>query len=92
MIDRKLIQDTVDNFNDINVTLRDQDTLLYNQLDDCLDAIVSAMNQDDDTLWTTVNNRIDDILDLVNEVDLFDIGLAQEIFLQGAEFQRALYR
>ena len=64
--------------NDLNLQLREQDTVLYWEIDKNIGNILNHLNNDHYDQHK-IKNSLDNILDIVNEIDLFDVVLANKI-------------
>ena len=64
--------------NDLNLQLREQDTVLYWEIDKNIGNILNHLNNDHYDQHK-IKKSLDNILDIVNEIDLFDIVLANKI-------------
>lgn len=64
--------------NDLNLQLREQDTVLYWEIDKNIGNILNILNNDHYDQHK-IKKSLDNILDIVNEIDLFDVVLANKI-------------
>lgn len=64
--------------NDLNLQLREQDTVLYWEIDKNIGNILNHLNNDHYDQHK-IKKSLDNILDIVNEIDLFDVVLANKI-------------
>lgn len=64
--------------NDLNLQLREQDTVLYWEIDKNIGNILNHLNNDRYDQHK-IKKSLDNILDIVNEIDLFDVVLANKI-------------
>lgn len=64
--------------NDLNIQLREQDTVLYWEIDKNIGNILNHLNNDHYDQHK-IKKSLDNILDIVNEIDLFDVVLANKI-------------
>ena len=64
--------------NDLNFQLREQDTVLYWEIDKNIGNILNHLNNDH-YVQHKIKKSLDNILDIVNEIDLFDVVLANKI-------------
>ena len=64
--------------NDLNLQLREQDTVLYWEIDKNIGNILNHLNNDHYDQHK-IKKSLDNILNIVNEIDLFDVVLANKI-------------
>lgn len=64
--------------NDFNLQLREQDTVLYWEIDKNIGNILNILNNDHYD-QNKIKKSLDNVLDIVNEIDLFDVVLANKI-------------
>lgn len=64
--------------NDFNLQLREQDTVLYWEIDKNIGNILNILNNDHYD-QNKIKKSLDNVLDIVNEIDLFYVVLANKI-------------
>lgn len=72
------ITNNLKQLNDFNLQLREQDTVLYWEIDKNIGNILNILNNDHYD-QNKIKKSLDNILDIVNEIDLFDVVLANKI-------------
>lgn len=72
------ITNNIKQLNDLNLQLREQDTVLYWEIDKNIGNILNILNNDHYD-QNKIKKSLDNILDIVNEIDLFDVVLANKI-------------
>ena len=72
------ITNNLKQLNDLNLQLREQDTVLYWEIDKNIGNILNILNNDHYD-QNKIKKSLDNILDIVNEIDLFDVVLANKI-------------
>lgn len=75
------ILNNLKNLDDLNIQLREQDTVLYWEIDKKTSIIINTLEKDYDivTARNIIHNNLDSILEIVHEVDLFNIVLADKM-------------
>lgn len=77
-MNKNSITNNLKQLNDLNLQLREQDTVLYWEIDKNIGNILNILNNDHYD-QNKIKKSIDNILDIVNEIDLFDVVLANKI-------------
>ena len=72
------ITNNLKQLNDLNLQLREQDTVFYWEIDKNIGNILNILNNDHYD-QNKIKKSLDNILDIVNEIDLFDVVLANKI-------------
>lgn len=72
------ITNNLKQLNDFNLQLREQDTVLYWEIDKNIGNILNILNNDHYD-QNKIKKSLNNILDIVNEIDLFDVVLANKI-------------
>lgn len=72
------ITNNLKQLNDFNLQLREQDTVLYWEIDKNIGNIINILNNDHYD-QNKIKKSLNNILDIVNEIDLFDVVLANKI-------------
>ncbi len=75
------ILNNLKNLDDLNIQLREQDTVLYWEIDKKTSNIINTLEKDYDLMTSRniIHNNLDSILEVVDEVDLFNVVLADKI-------------
>ena len=78
ILNKNSIINNLKQLNDLNLQLREQDTVLYWEIDKNIGNILNLLNNDHYD-QNKIKKSLDNILDTVNEIDLFDVVLASKI-------------
>lgn len=75
------ILNTLKTLDDLNIQLREQDTVLYWEIDKSTSNIINILDKNYDSLLTknVINNNLDTIQEVVSEVNLFNTKLSTKM-------------
>ena len=68
---------------DLNIQLREQDTVLYWEIDKSTSNIINILNKEYSPVFTKniINNNLDNIQEVVSEIELFNTKLSEKMTL-----------
>ena len=68
---------------DLNIQLREQDTVLYWEIDKSTSNIINILNKEYSPVFTKniINNNLDNIQEVVSEIELFNTKLSTKMTL-----------
>lgn len=80
-MNQKTILHNLKQLDNLNIQLREQDTVLYWEIDKKTSVIINTLEKDYDlvTARNIIHNNLDNILEVIHEVDLFNIVLADKM-------------
>ena len=66
---------------DLNIQLREQDTVLYWEIDKSTSNIINILNKEYSPVFTKniINNNLDNIQEVVSEIELFNTKLSTKM-------------
>ena len=82
-MNKNTILNNLKTLDDLNIQLREQDTVLYWEIDKSTSNIINILNKEYSPVFTKniINNNLDNIQEVVSEIELFNTKLSTKMTL-----------
>ena len=82
-MNKNTILNNLKTLDDLNIQLRQQDTVLYWEIDKSTSNIINILNKEYSPVFTKniINNNLDNIQEVVSEIELFNTKLSTKMTL-----------
>ena len=82
-MNKNTILNNLKTLDDLNIQLRQQDTVLYWEIDKSTSNIINILNKEYSQVFTKniINNNLDNIQEVVSEIELFNTKLSTKMTL-----------